>query len=365
MIAIKEEKLKIPAVILEKISTDPIATAKAIKLVYVTNEMEGYTRQKKGKGFIYVLNKKQIKNKAALHRIKSLVIPPAWQNVWVCPLENGHLQATGLDAAKRKQYRYHPSWNKLRNHTKFYRMMNFGKALPEIRKRINKDLNQQDLTKEKVLALVVTLMERTSIRIGNDAYEKLYGSFGLTTLKDKHAAIKNNSIKFSFKGKKGVEHSISLKSKKLAKLVQQCRDIPGKELFQYYDAESKRQSIDSGMVNEYLKQTVGEDFTSKDFRTWSGTVQALLALNDIGGFTSQQDAKQKTVAVLDKVSAHLGNTRTVCKKYYVHPALLDMYANNELGKWLKQLKSIGKNEKDALNMEEKILMKILKHQTVN
>lgn len=314
MVTIEEENIKIPATKMEKISNDPVATAKAIKLEYVTNEMEGYERIKKGKGFSYVHKKKSIKNKAVLERIKCLAIPPAWQNVWICPFENGHLQATGQDALNRKQYRYHPLWIQLRNHTKFYRMMNFGKALPDIRKRIHKDLNQPGLTKEKVLALVVTLMERTSIRIGNGTYEKLYGSFGLTTLKDKHAAIENNSVKFSFKGKKGVEHSISIKNKKLSKMVQQCREIPGKELFQYYDTDGKRHSIDSGMVNEYLKETGGEDFTSKDFRTWSGSVQALLALNDIGSFSSQQDAKQKTVAVLDKVSAHLGNTRTVCKK---------------------------------------------------
>lgn len=359
MAAEPAKPINITAAKLQKIITDPVATAKAVKLVYVSNQMEGYKRIKKGKGFGYYLNNKPVKDKTTIQRIRSLVIPPAWKNVWICPLDNGHLQATGQDALKRKQYRYHPLWSQLRNHTKFYRMLHFGKALPEIRKKINKDLSRQGLPKEKVLALVVTLMEKTCIRVGNDIYEKLYGSFGLSTLKDKHVAVKNNGVKFCFKGKKGVEHSISLKNKKLAKLVQQCKDIPGKELFQYYDEQGHRQTIDSGMVNEYVKEIAGEDFTSKDFRTWSGTLQALLAFNDIGGFSTQQEAKQKTVAALDKVSQHLGNTRTVCKKYYVHPALLELYENNKLELWLKKLKAKRENKNADLPTEEKILMKIL------
>ena len=344
---------------LEKIIADPEATAKAVKLFYVTADTPGFTRKKSGKGFSYLENEKSVKDKKALERIQALVIPPAWENVWICTLDNGHLQATGVDALNRKQYLYHPLWTKLRNHTKFYRLKSFGEILPEIRKRLNKDLSLAGLPKEKVLALVVSLMEKTSIRIGNGVYEKLYGSFGLSTLKDKHADIKAGSVKFSFKGKKGVEHSISLKSKKLANLVKQCKDIPGKELFQYYDEEGKRHSIDSGMVNEYVKELSGQDFTCKDFRTWSGTVQALLAFNEIGGFSSETEAKKNTVAALDVVSQHLGNTRTVCKKYYVHPAILDMYEKNELEPWLSKIEKCANSKEPGLCTEEEVLMKIL------
>lgn len=357
--ATTEKDISISPAKLKKIIDDPKASAKAVKLFYVTADTPGYTRKPSGKGFSYSLDNKIIKDKKVLERINSLVIPPAWKDVWICSLDNGHLQATGVDALNRKQYLYHPLWTALRNHTKFYRLKSFGETLPEIRKRLNKDLSLSGLPKEKVLALVVSLMEKTSIRIGNDVYEKLYGSFGLSTLKNKHAAINSNSIKFSFKGKKGVEHSINLKSKKLSKLVQQCKDIPGKELFQYIDEDGKRHSIDSGMVNEYVKELSGQEFTCKDFRTWSGTVQALLAFNKMGGFETETEAKKNTVAVLDIVSQHLGNTRTVCKKYYVHPAIVDMYENKKLDSWFSKIEKCKNSEDPGLCTEEEILIKIL------
>ncbi len=344
---------------LEKIISDPEASAKAVKLFYVKADTVGYTRKKSSKGFSYFLDDKKVTDKKVIERINSLVIPPAWTDVWICTLDNGHLQATGIDALNRKQYLYHSLWTQLRNHTKFYRLKSFGETLPEIRKRLNKDLSLSGLPKQKVLALVVSLMEKTSIRIGNGVYEKLYGSFGLSTLKDKHADIKSSSVKFSFKGKKGVEHSINLKSKKLAKLVQQCKDIPGKELFQYYDEDGKRHSIDSGMVNEYVKELSGQEFTCKDFRTWSGTVQALLAFNEVGGFETETEAKKNTVAVLDIVSQHLGNTRTVCKKYYVHPAIVDMYENKKLESWFSKIDKCTNTNEPGLCTEEEVLMKIL------
>lgn len=352
--------INIPQKRLVSIISDPKATAKAVNLVYVNNAQEGIVRARSGKGFKYVFHNKLLRSKPDLERIRSLVIPPAWQEVWICALENGHLQATGIDAMKRKQYRYHPLWNQLRNHTKFYRLLEFGKVLPAIRSQVEKDLRLPGLPKNKVLAVVIALMERTSIRIGSDFYEKLYGSFGLTTLKDKHVAIKGSQVRFCFKGKKGVEHQVSLQSKRLAKIVGQCRDIPGKELFQYYDEDGGRQTIDSGMVNEYLRNIVEGEFTAKDFRTWAGTVQALIALKEMGMPETASDAKKKIVEVLDKVSRHLGNTRTVCRKYYVHPSILEMYENNSLGKYLEKMDpKPDSEEKLALATEEKILMEIL------
>jgi DNA topoisomerase-1 len=342
---------------LKKLGQDPVGTAEAIHLVYVNSKDEGIERASAGKGFKYLFRNKIIKDKSTLERIRSLVIPPAWKNVWICSIAEGHLQATGLDVMNRKQYRYHPLWNELRNKTKFYRLPELGKLLPAIRKQIDADLTLPGLPKEKVLAVVVNIMEKTGIRIGNEFYEKLYGSFGLTTLKDKHAEIKGSQLKFCFRGKKGVEHTVSLKSHKLAKIVQNCRDIPGKELFQYIDEEGNRQSIDSGMVNEYIRKLAGEDFTAKDLRTWCGTLVALTAITE-NGIETSGDSKKKVIAVLDKVSEQLGNTRTVCKKYYVHPSLLEFYENGKLDKWLSKKDNTTKTE-NGLSSVEKTLVNIL------
>ena len=342
---------------LKRLSQDPVASAKAIQLVYVNSRDEGIERVNAGKGFKYLFHNKTVKDKTTLKRIRSLVIPPAWKNVWICRIAEGHLQATGLDIRKRKQYRYHPLWNELRNKTKFYRLPELGKLLPTIRKKVESDLSLPGLPKEKVLAAVVSLMEKTGIRIGNEFYEKLYGSFGLTTLKDKHAEIKGSQLKFCFRGKKGVEHTVSLKSRKLAKIVQNCRDIPGKELFQYLDEEGNRQSIDSGMVNEYIRELTGEDFTAKDLRTWCGTLAALTAITEVISM-EETDQKKKVIAVLDKVSEQLGNTRTVCKKYYVHPSLLELYETGNLDKWLTHKNGTAKKE-NGLSPVEKTLVNIL------
>src|SRR5688572_16328026 len=339
---------------LKKLAQDPVATAKAIQLVYVSSKDEGIERAGAGKGFKYLFRNKIVKDKSTIKRIRSLVIPPAWRNVWICRIAEGHLQATGLDVRNRKQYRYHPMWNELRNKTKFYRLPELGKLLPVIRKKLDVDLALPGLPKEKVLAAVVSLMEKTGIRIGNEFYEKLYGSFGLTTLKDKHAEIKGNKLKFCFRGKKGVEHTVSLKSHKLAKIVQNCRDIPGKELFQYIDEEGNRQSIDSGMVNEYIRKLSGEDFTAKDLRTWCGTLAALTAISE-NGLVTDGDSKKKVIAVLDKVSEQLGNSRTVCKKYYVHPSLLDLYENGKLDKWLSKKDNGSSGETKLLPVEKKLV----------
>jgi DNA topoisomerase-1 len=239
-------------------------------------------------------------------------------------------------------------------------MNDFGKVLPSIRLQLEKDLSEPGMPMKKVLAAVISLMERTKIRVGNNMYEKLYGSFGLTTLKDKHVKIEGNKLKFSFKGKKGVLHDVNLKNKKLSNIVKQCRDIPGKELFQYYDENGEKRSIDSGMVNEYIRQISGSDFTAKDFRTWAGTVQAFLALREIGCCDTQAETKRRIVEVLDSVSGQLGNTRTVCKKYYVHPLILTLYESKKIEKYIKELDEIEVNDNKAdLTPEEKIVMKIL------
>ncbi|MGN6194557.1 MAG: DNA topoisomerase IB [Ginsengibacter sp.] len=360
MSEVAEELPKISKRKLRSIVKDEQKTAIAANLVYVTDKEPGIERRKKGDQFEYYFNNELIKDDEELLRIKHLVIPPAWEKVWICKKENGHLQATGYDTKNRKQYRYHPQWNSLRNHTKYYRLHDFGKALPEIRLQLEKDLNDKQLSERKVLAAVVSLMERTNIRIGNAFYEKEYGSFGLTTLKDRHVTFNGNSVTFAFKGKKGVDHKIKLKSKKLAAIIKKCRDVPGKELFQYYDEEGNHHSIDSGLVNSYIREISHADFTAKDFRTWSGTVHAFLALKAIGCCETITEAKRKIVEALDIVSEHLGNTRTVCKKYYVHPLILSLYESRKLEKYIEELDKIEKDDnKASLSPEEKMVMKIL------
>jgi len=343
---------------LEGLMQNAEKSAEVIHLVYVSDNNDGIKRVKKGKGFIYLKSGKKINDKKELLRIKKLVIPPAWEKVWICSLPNGHLQATGFDTKKRKQYRYHSLWNEFRNQTKFYRLLAFGKKLPLVRGQLEKDLAKPGLPLEKVLAAVVMIMQQTNIRIGSSVYEKLYGSFGLTTLKDKHVRINGNAVRFSFKGKKGVYHEIDLKSRKLAKIVKQCRDIPGSELFQYYDSNGERKAIDSGMVNDYLKNICCDDFTTKDFRTWMGSVYAIEEFKELGCCDTETEAKQKIVQVLDTVARRLGNTRTVCKKYYVHPILPVLYSDKSLEKFFDPNNMIEKKFSES----ENILMKILENE---
>lgn len=344
-----------------KIDKDYSKAAKVADLTYVNDKAPGINRLKKGKGFIYIYDKKPLADASEIERIRKLAIPPAWTNVWICPKENGHIQATGFDIRGRKQYRYHAMWNTLRNETKFHRLYEFGKVLPSVRLKLEEDLAKRELSEDKVLATVVSLMERTYIRVGNDEYEKLNGSYGLTTLKDNHVKIEGDKVLFSFKGKKGIDHKITLKNKRLAKMVKQCRDIPGKELFQYYDNEGNRHPIDSGMVNHYIKDASGGDFTAKDFRTWAGTLNIIRAFKSIGESESESDCKKKIVAALDEVSKQLGNTRTVCKKYYVHPGIIKLYEEKNLLKYLSELDKIEQPDDLAgLTSEERVLMKILK-----
>lgn len=362
-----EVDIKLTNKTIEAILNDPQKAAEAIDLLYVQDSQPGITRRKQAKSFHYFVGKKKLTDKKTLDRIAKLVIPPAWEHVWICSKANGHLQATGIDARGRKQYRYHSLWNSLRNQTKFYRLHEFGKTVPHIREQLDKDLSLAGLPVEKVLALVVCLMDQTSMRIGNSAYEKLYGSFGLTTLKNRHVEINGSKMQFMFKGKKGVSQSVSLADKRLARIIKQCREIPGKELFQYYDEEGNHKGIDSGMVNSYIKNIAGQDFTAKDFRTWSGTVHALEAFIEVVADENKQDLKKNVVEVIDKVAAHLGNTRAVCKKYYIHPVIFDLYEKDSLQKYLAKLITKNQAKKPSvnkrnvgLNREEKLLMSILK-----
>ena len=353
------QNLKITRRKIRAILHDPEKTAQAVHLIYVHDTQPGIKRVKRGRSFTYVFENKKV-DAETLDRIRKLVIPPAWENVWICPLANGHLQVTGLDVKKRKQYKYHELWNELRSQTKFYRLLEFGKTLPAIREKIKKDLALHGLPMEKVLAAVVSLMEHTSIRVGNNMYEKLYGSYGLTTLKNKHVKLQGEKMQFCFRGKKGVVQNLSIRSKRLSHIVKQCRDIPGKELFQYYDEQGNHKCIDSGMVNHYLKEVTGNDFTAKDFRTWAGTLHALQACKEIGAGETQTATKKNIVAVLDKVAEHLGNTRTVCKKYYVHPVVLSLYEKKQLEKYFKDAGALDKNGDAAgLSCEEKMMLEML------
>ncbi len=344
-----------------KLDKDYQQTAEMAALVYVSDTMPGIKRIKKEDEFYFLYEDKSLKNEKEVERIRKLAIPPAWTEVWICPVPNGHIQATGKDARLRKQYRYHALWHALRNETKFHRLYEFGKAFPKLRLQIENDIAKKELCEEKVIATVISLMERTYIRIGNSGYEKLYGSYGLTTLKDKHATVTGSAVKFSFKGKKGIYHSVTLKNKKLANIVKACRDIPGKELFQYYDAEGNRKSIDSGKVNSYIKEATGGDFTAKDFRTWAGTLNILRSFKTIGEAITEAERKKKIVEALDDVSIKLGNTRTVCKKYYVHPGIIRMYEEDNLQKYFAELDKLELPDNSSdLTGEEKVLMKILK-----
>lgn len=345
---------------LDKIGRDPQITAKSVGLRYVNDSSPGYTREKVGEEYIFKDAKGAVvEDEELLFRFRKLIIPPAYTDVWICPYENGHLQFTGLDAAGRKQYRYHADWNKIRNQSKYHRMEVFANHIPKIREVIDRDLTRKKLDKQKVLALVVRVMELTHIRIGNENYRELYGSYGLTTLNDEHVEIKGATIKFGFKGKKGVYHDLKLESKELAKLVKQCQDIPGEELFQYYDEEGNPQDIKSDDVNNYLKEITGEDFTAKDFRTWSGSVHALYAFKAAGGFETTSQCKKNIKNVLDDVAFHLGNTRTVCKKYYVHPTLIKSYEEGRIDRYLEQITEDKPLSEPGLNQAEKVLLELI------
>ncbi|MDQ3044542.1 MAG: DNA topoisomerase IB, partial [Chloroflexota bacterium] len=266
-----------------------------------------------------------VRDHSDLNRIKALAIPPAWTDVWICPSPRGHIQATGRDAKGRKQYRYHAKWNAARDETKYTRMLDFGRALPAIRAHVETDLSKPGMPREKVLAAVVRLLETTLVRVGNQEYAKSNRSYGLTTLRDKHVAIEGATMRFQFRGKSGVEHEVDVRDRRIAKIVKRCQELPGQELFQYVDDTGDRQSVGSGDVNDYLREITGKEFTAKDVRTWAGTVLAAQALRDFDAFDSEAQAKRNIVNAIEAVASRLGNTSAVCRKCYVHPAVLDAY----------------------------------------
>jgi DNA topoisomerase-1 len=305
---------------------DPVESAEAAGLRYVSDIMPGIRRKKTGRGFTYVgPDGRTIKNPTELKRIRSLAIPPAYTDVWICPTPNGHIQATGRDARRRKQYRYHARWREVRDETKFGRVLAFSEVLPRIRRRVQSDLGKQGLPRDKVLAAVVRLLDCTGIRVGNDEYARSNRSFGLTTLRDRHVEISGSNIRFEFRGKSGKVHNVSLTDRRLARIVLRCQALPGEDLFQYLDDDGVRQTIGSGDVNDYLRAISGQELTAKDFRTWSGTKLAVAALTELGAWTSQRQAKSNILRAIDRVAEQLNNTRAVCRKYYVHPAVLDAY----------------------------------------
>jgi DNA topoisomerase I len=340
---------------------DPIESAQAAGLRYVSDTTPGIRRRRSGSGFSYVApDGKVIKDAAEISRIKSLAIPPAYTDVWISPTANGHIQATGRDARGRKQYRYHPKWREKRDETKFGRVLAFSEALPRIRAQVERDLSKPGLPREKVLATVVRLLDCTGIRIGNDEYARSNRSFGLTTLQDRHVEISGSNIKFEFRGKSGKAHSVSLSDRRLARIVQRCQDIPGEDLFQYIDEEGVQQTISSGDVNDYLREISGEDFTAKDFRTWSGTKLAVAALTDIGHCTSARQIKTNILRAIDSVASQLNNTRAVCRKYYVHPSVFEAYT---AGTMLEILQNGTKqNPKSDLDPQEAAVVWLLKQQ---
>jgi DNA topoisomerase-1 len=308
-------------------------SAKAAGLRYVSDAKPGIQRRRSGSGFRYIdRDGKPLRETETLARIKSLVIPPAWTDVWICSIPNGHLQATGRDARGRKQSRYHPRWREVRDETKYQHMMTFGKALPAIRDRVEQDLALSGLPRPKILATIVRLMETTLIRVGNEEYARVNKSYGLTTMRGKHVEVHGSAITFTFQGKSGVRHAIDLEDRRLAKIVRRCQDLPGYELFQYLDADGERHTVDSTDVNDYLREMTGQDFTAKDFRTWAGTVLACAALQELGAFESQTQAKRNVLEAIKTVAARLGNTPSVCRKCYVHPAVVECYMAGELVK---------------------------------
>ena len=320
---------------------DPAASARSAGLRHVSDDTPGYSRKarksKQGFHFSYFDTEgKPLRDAKRIKEIDTLAIPPAYTDVWICPDPDGHLQATGRDARGRKQYRYHPRWRSVRDGNKYERMMVFAEALPKIRKRIDHDLTRHGLPREKVLAAVVRLLETTLIRVGNDEYARSNKSFGLTTMRDRHVKVGKKSVHFEFKGKSGVSHEIDLADSRLARIVRQCRDLPGQELFQYLDEDNHPRDVNSADVNHYLQEVSGCDFTAKDFRTWAGTVLASMALQEFEAFDSETQAKKNVVAAIERVAEKLGNTPSVCRKCYVHPEVILAYLDGSMLTTLRQ-----------------------------
>jgi len=356
---LRQEKKKIREI---EIVNDPEAAAEEAGLRYVSDESPGYTRQRRGKKFVYFDTEgKEIRDETRILRLNRLAIPPAYTDVWICPSPNGHLQATGRDARRRKQYRYHERWREVRDENKYERMVVFAQTLPKIRRRVNRDLKRRGLPREKVLATVVQLLERTFIRVGNEEYAKENQSFGLTTMRNRHVEVKGSKLRFRFRGKSGQEHDIDTEDRRMARIIRKLQDLPGQEIFQYVDEEGERRPVTSEDVNQYLGEISGEDFTAKDFRTWAGTVMAAIALQAQEAFENESQAKKNVKAAVSAVAKMLGNTPAVCRKCYVHPAVLETYLDGNLIEGLKErTEDMLENSLGDLRSEEAAVLAFLR-----
>ena len=351
----------------DELPTEREASALAAGLTYVTDDQPGIRRKRAGNGFTYVKpGGKPVRDEATLDRIRALAIPPAWTDVWICPRANGHLQATGRDARGRKQHRYHAEWRRARDEAKYHRTITFAEALPALRARVEKDLSRRGLPREKVVATVVRLLERTLIRVGNHEYRRANGSYGLTTLRDHHVEFKGSKARFRFKGKSGKRRAIELRDERLVRVIKRCRDIPGQHLFQYIDEDGQRRSVGSADVNAYLREAMGAPFTAKDVRTWAGTVLAAIALHEADHPETKAQAKREVNAAIERTAEQLGNTVAVCRKCYVHPEVLEAYVDGELSDVMRG--HVGRSpakSPQALAPEEEGVLKLLRARLAN
>ncbi len=352
-------QLEIPAA---AVSAPHAATApevaKVAGLRYVTDVAPGIVRKRVGSSFVYTAGQRRLRDQATLERIRSLAVPPAWTDVWICPHASGHIQATGRDARGRKQYRYHARWREVRDETKYHRMLPFGEALPKVRAAVEADLSLPSLPRRKVLATVVRLLEHTLIRIGNEEYVRANNSFGLTTMRNKHVQIVGSTLRFTFTGKSGKAHDVGVRDRRLARILKQCQDLPGYDLFQYIDETGERQGVDSADVNAYLNEISGEDFTAKDFRTWAGTLLAALELQQLK-HSSDAEAKRNVVQAMSAVAARLGNTAAICRACYVHPAVVERYLDGSLGRRMRR-RVRAAAASSALAPEEAAVLRMLR-----
>lgn len=346
------------AIPLPKAAADPKVSAKAANLWYVSGQGPGIVRRRRGNGFGYLgPDSKPVHNKHTLKRIRSLVIPPAWKDVWICPVENGHIQAVGRDARNRKQYRYHPRYRAVRDETKFERMIGFGTVLPKIRRQVQQDLSLPGLQQRKVIAAIVRLLDTTCIRVGNEEYAKSNQSYGLTTLKNRHAEIRGERVHLHFRGKSKQDHDILLRDRHLAKIVKECQDLPGQELFQYKTEEGGHLKVDSADVNDYLREITDEDFTAKDFRTWHGTAHMAEQLAAIGAAKSETEGKHNIVQAVKETAKRLGNRPAACRKYYIHPIVFDSYVDQTIFQTMRNRHS--RSRRSSLSGTEVAVLRLI------
>ncbi|WBL23562.1 DNA topoisomerase IB [Zunongwangia sp. HRR-M8] len=338
---------------------EPKEAAKLANLIYVSEHHLSISRKKAGRGFSYLKDDAKIKDKRTIKRIKELVIPPAWTSVRISKFDNGHLQAVGRDEKNRKQYIYHQMWSKIKNESKFFKMTAFGKKLPKIRKKVNQDLELLGMCKQKVLALIIRLMEETHIRIGNDYYAQKNKTYGLSTFRTKHLKTYDDEVKFEFVGKKGKEHSISVENPKLINLINQCEEIPGWELFKFIDENNEKHTIDSGMINDYIHEVTSDLFSAKDFRTWSASKIFFETIHELGYIEDEKENKKTILTSYDAAASGLGNTRAVCRSYYVHPKIVESYEDGSIVPYFKKIKNDDSKNYTTLSETEKVMLKLI------